>query len=729
VRFAASPSSEHPPLRLAHLDTYTPPASRAPEILAWRPLPMVGRQREQELVWATLREVAWGSPQGLVLEGPDTLGRPALASWVCSRAHEVGAADVLRADEGLPPVEAILSGLMEAPASLDAADAAVGALWPELEPSHRRALALAAFGAPSPSAPDALVRALQQPDARRVIVHLVGEGMVPLAEALLRSQAAVLVLLEVEALGTLSEELLDRSDCVALSLEPLDEGTLQTLCERMLPVSTALATALASRASGHPVLAAELLHRLVADHALSLAHGRWALTAGLQVPEPTSDDQLPPIVAREGAACLTALAGLAGLRRPVDDGVWAALCGIDPDDARALAKRLTAAGVLRWSPSGLALVRPQRKRALWRQARSEGLLDGALLRAAPHATNQALRGELLLEAGRPSEALPHLLQASRDDLRSAPGQATAAQRLLADAVRLGGLPTSHPQALQAALVRVEQLALADQLDEAEQLLARLPEPPEEARGDHARSRGLLAMRRGELSTAVEHLQTARSVDMDDGDAALYLGHALAGLSRAEGRYDDALDELDAARQEAEALGRPRAAAVAWMGLGDVHRHRGRFPEAADALAHAERLLDPRDPRWVLLRLNQAMLALARGDDDRAATCLDELDRLDDDPVGPDARRHLVLPRLVLAAGSDEDIFASWMQRAVDAIARGADPDHAHCLELAAQRALAAEVPERARRCLRGAQDLWDDLERPADRERVQRALGTLQREG
>ena len=719
VPFAASTTPEHPPLRQGNLDIPAPPASRAPEILEWRPLPMVGREREQDRIWATLRQVAWGSPRAVVVEGPDTLGRNALARSVCARAHELGAADVLRATDDRPPVEAILSELMDPPASIDEADAAVEALWPDLEPSHRRALARSAAGEPSAEAPAALVRALQRPEARRVIVHLAGEGMVPMAEALLRSEAAVLVVLEVETPGILSDELLRRPDCISVSLEPLDDRQIEVLCRRMLPVTPRLASALASRASGHPGLAAELLHRLVADHALSLEDGHWALTAGLQVPELESDDELPPIVEQEGAPCLSALAGLAGLRHSVDPTTWAVLCEMDSEDAAALAHRLTGAGLLRSGPRGLALNRPERKQGLWRQARAKGLLDDALRRAAPYAATPALRGELLLEAGAPRDALPYLLHAVRDDLQSAPGKATPTQRLLADAVRLGGLSPRHPLAVEAALLRIEQLALANDLDRAEKLLEKLPEPPEALRGDLARTEGLLAMKRGDLSHAVKHLATARSLDMDDGDAALYLGTALAGLSRVQGKFDEALEQLDAAREEAEAQGRPQAAAVAWMGLGDIHRHQGRMEEASEALDHAEPLLDPSDPRWVLLRLNQALLALTLGKDDDATGWLDELDALDADRLSPGARRHLTVLRLVLYAQADEATFEARMQQASLAMDMAADPDHAHCLEMAAAR---ATDPARARACLEHAATLWEKLDRAADLERVQNAL-------
>ena len=62
-------------------------------------LPMVGRERERDRLWAILRACAQDRlPNVVLIEGALGQGKSHLTSWFASRAHEVGAAHILRAE-------------------------------------------------------------------------------------------------------------------------------------------------------------------------------------------------------------------------------------------------------------------------------------------------------------------------------------------------------------------------------------------------------------------------------------------------------------------------------------------------------------------------------------------------------------------------------------------------------------------------------------------------------
>lgn len=111
VSVAATPGT-HPGRRPAPWGPAPMPRSwRAPEALVpprligvglglWgmREVPVAGREVEREALWAALSEVRMtGGPRVVVLRGASGFGKSRLASWLCERAHELGAASVLRA--------------------------------------------------------------------------------------------------------------------------------------------------------------------------------------------------------------------------------------------------------------------------------------------------------------------------------------------------------------------------------------------------------------------------------------------------------------------------------------------------------------------------------------------------------------------------------------------------------------------------------------------------------
>lgn len=599
-----------------------------------RPVPMVDRTGERDLIWARLGEVdRQGRPRAVVLRGFPGGGKSRLAQWTAERAHEVGAAIVLKASHGqiLAPGDGLAGMLVR---HLGCMGLTPSEMVVRLQTRGREApdeaRALAALMAPAARAAEGGEGAppirFSGPEERYAVVrrHLErlvrerpvllwvddaqwGGDALALVDHLMQRRTRgqrfpVLSVLAVDdvALATrpLERERLDtllaRRGVEALEVGPLEPQDRRELVGSLLGLAGGLASDVEERSEGNPLFAVRLVADWVRRGLLVVGDEGFELEPGAEAELPDDihalwSEQLARLAARLGGdEALVALEVAAVLGSDVDAAEWADACALAGARIEAgLEEELVQAGLAQESERGFALTHSLARESLERRAREGGRLAShhaacAQMVATRYAEGtpgrEERRAQHLLGAGRPAEALGPLEAAARArreqaDFRAAYG---LYDQLEATLDRLQA-PADDPRRVRGWVQRAHAAIKHGLLDDA---LGRLAAAEAALGGGEAQPatrariawlRGMAAQGRGDTDGAIESLERARDL-AERANARRVRRRALSGLAalrKAVGDLRGAAAQGTEALKLAEAGGDPDERAECQLLLGDI----------------------------------------------------------------------------------------------------------------------------------------------------------------
>jgi serine/threonine protein kinase len=659
-----------------------------------RALPIVGREAERDTLWANLRQATGrGRARVVVIHGPAGTGKSSLAEWLCERAHEVGAANIMRAQFGprVPPGEALrrlgagylhTGGLRRPDVELrvesfvrshGGSESEVRVLSELLCPASAADIARGSqpvrLTRPSEyytAVRDALYRLAQD---RPVVVWLddVQWGLHGLGLVLkvLKTQEErsfpVLFVLTArdEDLGERPEErerldgLLEMPDVTDLPLGPLPAEAHSRLVRGLLRLDGALAAGVEARTGGNPLFAVQLVGDWVQRGQLKLGPKGFALADGARTRLP---DDLHHVWSSRLGAVLDEFAPdarryleiAAVLGREVVWTEWKRACD-DPeghfgdrfpgDDAlrahlleRLRAERLAVGERRSWSFAHGML-----RESLERGAEEGGTAPGYHLACAAmladRASDPAIAerlGRHLLAGGRPAEAVEPLLFGVEVRLVTlGPGPAAT-------------LLETATQAMDAA---------------------RLPEQ-DARRGAGVALSGRISAQAGDDGAALDALDRALELGRRFGWSQV-VKRAVA--ARAEVRTTRG--DFAGARADWEALVAMGGASASrgLVGLGRLARLGGRPAEAIELLQSATQGLKP-GPDLADCAWEMAEVALELGDPAAAAKLDAALVLYERFGVGPGAAKCLVAVGALRSASGALELADAALARAQDLMA-------------------------------------------------------------
>lgn len=592
-----------------------------------RTVPLVGRRAEQDRLWAALGRVhRTRQPHAVVIQGPDGCGKSRLLQWLGERAHEVGAARVMRARGDAGGVSGMLArflrcqGLERAEVFARVSDWMTAA--GENDPRAWEEVTGLVEGGPAAAVQlgqdrwRTLALLLRRVCAERPLVLLVDDGhddpeLLDMVRNLLDATLADLpVLLLVAARDDGRHAVHARLHALrghprgqGLDVGPLAETHRAELVRQLLHLEGPLAVEVERRTGGNPLFAVQLVGDWVQRGLLEPGRRGFQLREGA-VPDVPDDlravwsDRLDGVLQGRGAADAVALELAAVLGDTVDASLWRGVCaraGVDASEG--LVEALLARQLARCGDGG-----PSQRWCFEHALLTEILEDRAEIahRLAEHhavcadelATWEGRgiaerRGHHLVAAGRPEEAVEPLLAAV--DERLIAGDLARANVLLAErqrALEQASIPGDDVRHAEGWVRWGRLAAEVGRLGEADAWAGRAVDEARRARWgrvlvDGLTLRGHLARRRGEVALAWRMLHEAETLAEGDptgwrrGLVRLELGR----LQVVRGQTDRGAELLRQAREDLEAVEDHSGVAEALGALSDVAVLSGRLGAA------------------------------------------------------------------------------------------------------------------------------------------------------
>ncbi len=360
-----------------------------------RSVTLIGREEERDRLWSSLGRVrAQGRSQLVVLRGPAGTGKSRLARWLCERAHELGAAHILRAFhsaddgplDGMGPMVARhfrTTGLERGEALERIRSSLQG--YEDIPPGEAEALAELTENADASSSDEENTVMFDRPETWYVLLERLLERMsrdrpvvmwlddvqwgldaLGFTQQLLDQQSErpcpVLVLMTVREEALLERDveslwldgLLAGNRAACLPIDALDTRDRLTLVRGLLGLEGEVAGQVAERTEGNPLFAFQLVGDWVQRGILVPGERGYRLKDGAEVKLPDDlhqvcNQRLGDFLAGRPDSDRQALELAAALGLAVSAEEWLSACEqLETRPNRALVASLVAHSLARW---------------------------------------------------------------------------------------------------------------------------------------------------------------------------------------------------------------------------------------------------------------------------------------------------------------------------------------------------------------------------------------------
>ncbi len=622
-----------------------------------RAVPLVGREDERNAMWSALRRVEQSkSAEFIVLRGPSGCGKSRLARWVAERAHEVGAATVLKASHsaiqgsssglgamisrhyscmGMKRAKRLerLEKMLTAEGVTDPDEWYALAEWmaPATEADVTAGVRLIRFASPAERYV-VLLRMMRRLSHDRPVVLWLddvqwGLDALQLAVWLLAEQRSLPLLVVMTAMDealsqapverTLFDSVVDSKAVSTLEIGPLPQEHRPILIQQLLGLEGKLARQVEARTAGNPLFAVQLVGDWVERGLLEPGANGFTLKAGVSLSLPDDMHQvwahrIEAVLkgrSRKEEKALELAAVLGGI---VNTEEWAEVCDRAGADASAqLLDALLTHHLADPHEDGWGFVHGMVRESVERRARDRGRLAtlhrlcANLLEERPGPRTDERLGRHLLAAGDEESAMAPLLRGAQQRILG--GDFSLAESLLASrelAMTQLAVPDADERWSVGWLLRYKIAARRVRYDEANAWLVKTSTAADKydwtaVSAAVATYAGHMARLKGEPKRSADLLLACTRQVEALGDRKLLAQHHVdLAESLAEiGELGEAKRYTELARKDFEVIGDQVGIAFCWKNLGEIVKVEGAHAKAAKLMWTAMAIYEEIGNRW------------------------------------------------------------------------------------------------------------------------------------